>query len=79
MIWELIRFWYDYRYVLKNKETGDVFFVVVFTLVPKENVEKDDTEQAAGKGDSGHGDRALEDADDRGNKKEYEPKDSDVD
>ena len=29
------------RYVLKNKETGDVFFVVVFHLVPKEDVDKE--------------------------------------
>lgn len=31
------------RYVLKNKDTGDVFFVVVFHLVPKEELEKENT------------------------------------
>ena len=38
----LIRRTHDLRYVLKNKETGDVFFVVVFTLVLKEDVEKEE-------------------------------------
>ena len=47
-----------YRYVLKNKDTGDVLFVVVFTLVKKEDVDKDEVkkaeeaqEAAASKGD----------------------------
>jgi len=35
------------RYVLKDKETGHVFFVVVFTLVMKEDVEKQEAEDAA--------------------------------
>ena len=31
----------DYlRYVLKNKENGEVFFVVVFTLLKKEEMEE---------------------------------------
>ncbi|KAL8725687.1 MAG: hypothetical protein Q9166_007201 [cf. Caloplaca sp. 2 TL-2023] len=35
----------DYlRYVLKNKDTGEVFFVVVFTLLPIEQVDKDESE-----------------------------------
>ncbi|KAI4110128.1 MAG: hypothetical protein L6R37_000021 [Teloschistes peruensis] len=33
----------DYlRYVLKDKDTGEVLFVVVFTLLPKEQVDKED-------------------------------------
>ncbi|MCJ1356268.1 MAG: hypothetical protein MMC33_006262 [Icmadophila ericetorum] len=28
------------RYVMKNKETGDVLFVVIFTLIPKDHVDK---------------------------------------
>ena len=36
---------HDLRYVLKNKDTGDVFFVVVFTLVLKEDVEKAEQEE----------------------------------
>lgn len=33
--------------MLKNKETGDVFFVVVFTLVLKEDLEKEEAEQTS--------------------------------
>ncbi|KAL8779647.1 MAG: hypothetical protein Q9213_006838 [Squamulea squamosa] len=34
----------DYlRYVLKDKDTGEVLFVVVFTLLPKDQVDKDET------------------------------------
>ena len=32
----------DCRYVLKNKETGDVLFVVVFSLVKKSEIEKEE-------------------------------------
>ena len=32
---------YTSRYVLKNKETGDVLFVVVFTLLHKEDADKE--------------------------------------
>lgn len=31
-----------FRYVLKDKDTGEVLFVVVFTLLPKEQVDKED-------------------------------------
>lgn len=34
------------RYVLKNKDTGDVLFVVVFTLLHREDVEKEEAEAA---------------------------------
>ena len=44
-MWSLIRRQHDLRYVLKNKETGDVFFVVVFTLVLKEDLEKEEAAQ----------------------------------
>lgn len=32
---------HDLRYTLKDRSTGEVFFVVVFTLIPKEDVEKE--------------------------------------
>jgi hypothetical protein len=35
------------RYTLKNQKTGDVFFVVVFTLVPKDQVDKEDAADKA--------------------------------
>jgi len=35
------------RYTLKNQKTGDVFFVVVFTLVPEDVVDKEDAEDTA--------------------------------
>ena len=54
---------------MKNKSTGDVFFVVVFTLVPKEDAEKEGPSAT----DSG------EKAEQGGDKKEYQPKDDDVD
>ena len=34
------------RYVLKNKDTGDVLFVVVFTLLSKEKVDEDKVKEA---------------------------------
>ena len=58
------------RYVLKNRDTGDVFFVVVFTLVPKEDTERKDAKEktsAESKGKDGKTDDT------------YEPKDDDVD
>ncbi|SLM35505.1 Protein of unknown function DUF1769 [Lasallia pustulata] len=58
------------RYVLKNRDTGDVFFVVVFTLVPKEDTEKKDAKEKTSvesKGKEGKTDDA------------YQPKEDDVD
>ena len=61
----LIRRTHELRYVLKNKETGDVYFVVVFTLLLREDVEKEEAEEAQKKGNSnasqsGHkGDAAM--------------------
>ena len=34
------------RYVLKNKDTGDVLFVVVFTLLAKDQVDRDEVKKA---------------------------------
>ena len=34
------------RYVLKNKETGDVLFVVIFTLLSKDKVDQDEVKKA---------------------------------
>ena len=53
------------RYVMKNKDTGDVLFVVVFTLVPKEEGE------AAERGDG--------EEEEREEKEEVEAKDGDED
>lgn len=36
---------HELRYVLKNKDTGDVFFVVVFTLILEEDLEKQEADQ----------------------------------
>ena len=52
---------------MKNKETGDVFFVVVFTLVQKEDVEK--VEALAAKENK---EKSLKE-------EEYEPSADDVD
>ncbi|MCJ1319226.1 hypothetical protein MMC15_004561 [Xylographa vitiligo] len=59
------------RYVMKNKSTGDVFFVVVFTLVPKEDAEKESPATTATASSA-----AAEQGDE---KKEYQPKDDDLD
>ena len=58
---------------MKNKSTGDVFFVVVFTLVPKEDAEK---ESAAATGIAS-GEMAADQGE--GKKEEYQPKDDDLD
>ena len=34
------------RYVLKNKETGDVLFVVIFTLLSKDKVDHEEVKKA---------------------------------
>ncbi|MCJ1471925.1 hypothetical protein MMC13_000566 [Lambiella insularis] len=58
------------RYVLKHRSTSEVFFVVVFTLVPKEDVEKE------GAAVSQEGKKV----ENEGRKQEeYQPKDDDVD
>jgi len=65
--------WYrrshDLRYTLKNRSTGDVFFVVVFTLVPKEDAEKENPAAVAGKKPEGEGKKEGE----------FEPKEDDLD
>ena len=58
------------RYVLKNKDTGDVFFVVVFHLVPKEDLEKENTANGETK------DRKEEKME---GEKGFQPKDDDLD
>jgi len=35
-----------HRYVLKNKDTGDVLFVVVFTLLQKDKMDQEDVQKA---------------------------------
>ena len=41
----LIRRSHELRYVLKNKETGDVYFVVVLTMLLREDIEKQEAEE----------------------------------
>ena len=36
------------RYVLKNKDTGDVLFVVVFSLLKKETLQAEELEKGKG-------------------------------
>jgi hypothetical protein len=63
----MIRRSHELRYTLKNKETGDVYFVVVFTLLLKEDVEK---EEAEAKQDSKASDKSEGD---------FKPSDEDLD
>lgn len=35
-----------HRYVLKNKDTGDVLFVVVFTLLQKDKMDQEEVQRA---------------------------------
>ena len=45
----LIRRSHELRYTLKNKATDEVYFVVVFTLLLREDIEKEEAgESAAG-------------------------------
>lgn len=74
----------DYlRYVLKNKDTDEVLFVVVFTLLHKEDVEKEEAESAAkdGQSDEGKvvGEGATKDESRHEGEKSFEPEASDVD
>lgn len=56
---------HHYRYVLKNKDTGDVYFVVLFSLVPRQTVQsEEEAEQGKQEGKS---------------EVEFEPKEDDLD
>lgn len=64
------------RYVLKNKDTNEVYFVVVFTLLHKDDVDEGDAKAVEAKeegmdGKAGKGSKAGEGA--------FEPGDDDVD
>lgn len=62
----------DYlRYVLKDKDTGEVLFVVVFTLLPKEQVEEEEAKSPH----PGIKETKLE----TGPEKDFEPQQDDVD
>lgn len=64
------------RYVLKNKVTGEVLFVVVFSLLKKADIEKEEAEaEAAGK----PMDRRAEDFDRHEGGDNFEPNKDDVD
>jgi hypothetical protein len=38
--------WLVHRYVLRNKDTGDVLFVVVFTLLQKDKMDQEEVKSA---------------------------------
>jgi hypothetical protein len=59
----LIRRNHDLRYVLKDKETDNVFFVVVFTLVFKEDVEKTEATESQATEQPGAGTEETRDSD----------------
>ena len=63
---------------MKNRDTGDVFFVVVFTLVPKEEADKEDEFTLGSKPES-ESKGTL--ADWQGGKEEgnFQPRDDDLD
>ena len=70
--------------MLKNKDTGDVYFVVVFSLVLREDVEKEEAEAARkgveGKNQSEEGQSKEERIDGvGGGGEEFEPKADDLD
>ncbi|KAL8773241.1 MAG: hypothetical protein Q9209_001919 [Squamulea sp. 1 TL-2023] len=63
----------DYlRYVLKDKDTGEVLFVVIFTLLPKDQLDKDEIKTALpGKSDEASSDDLTG--------RNFEPKADDLD
>ncbi|KAI9706502.1 MAG: hypothetical protein M1836_003508 [Candelina mexicana] len=63
------------RYVLKNRTTGDVYLVVLFTLVPKEDAEKEGTSNTS-KAKGGEGDAKIET---KGKQDEFQPQEDDLD
>ena len=63
------------RYVLKNKDTDEVLFVVVFSLLHREDVEKEEAEKP--KTDEKRDGVQSEDWHD--GEKGFEPQDDDVD
>ena len=67
---------HTFRYVLKNKDSGDVFFVVVFTLVLKEDLEK---EEAAERGKPEDDQAGKKEQSSKGGGETYEPKADDLD
>ena len=67
---------HEFRYVLKNKDSGDIFFVVVFTLVLKEDLEKEE----AAKGSKGEDNRSEKrEQSSKGESEPFEPKADDLD
>ena len=72
----LMRRLHAFRYVLKNKDSGDVFFVVVFTLVLKEDLEK---EEAAERSNAEHDRAGKKEQSSKGGGEAFEPKADDLD
>ena len=66
------------RYVLKIKDTDEILFVVAFSMLHKEDVEKEEAEQKKGRED-----RTVTSQETRGarheGEKEFEPEADDVD
>ncbi len=46
---------YPLRYVLKNRDTGEIYFVVVFTMLSKDEVEDEEERAQGGVKDEGTG------------------------
>jgi hypothetical protein len=61
---------HDLRYVLKDKVSGNVLFVVIFTLHLKEDVEKEEADAASGK---------AKDVGEKEAKPDVQPADDDLD
>ena len=64
------------RYVLKNKDTGEVLFVVVFSLLKKADFEKEEAEAAAAAQPS---EKRAENAGRHEGEANFEPSKDDVD
>ena len=67
------------RYVMKNKDTGDVLFVVVFTLIPKEDVEREEAEAEAKKQNEEKAEKEEIVEGDQEGEGGFEPNEDDVD
>ena len=73
----LLKFMYS-RYVMKNTTTNEVLFVVVFTLLHKEDVDKEEAEGAEGSKPDKTGE-SKEDGTRHEGEKNFEPRSDDLD
>ena len=63
---------------MKNRDTGDVFFVVIFTLIPKEELDKEDEATLSSKLESGSK-GASNDRQGGNEEAKFQPKEDDLD